>query len=50
MLPNKTISKRGKKTVLIKSQNQEKCRISILLFIVADGDKMPPLIIFKGKA
>ena len=49
MIPNKTIAKRGKKTILIKSQNQEKCRISIILCIVADGDKLPPLIIFKGK-
>ena len=49
MLPNKTIAKRDKKTILIKSQNQEKCRITIILCIVADGDKLPPVIIFKGK-
>ena len=50
MVPNKTIAKRGKKTILIKTQNQQKCRISVTLGIVADGSKLAPLIIFKGKA
>ena len=49
MVPNKTIAKRGKKTILIKTQNQQKCRISVILGIVADGSKLKPLIIFKGK-
>ena len=49
MAPTKTIAKRGKKTILIKTQNQEKVRISIILTISADGDKLKPLIIFKGK-
>ena len=43
MIPNKTIAKRGKKTILIKTQNQQKCRISVLLCIVADGSKLAPL-------
>lgn len=50
MVPNKTIAKRGKKTILIKSQNQQKCRISVILGIVTDGSKLAPLIILKGKA
>ena len=49
MVPNKTIAKRGKKTILIKIQNQQKCRISVILGIVADSSKLKPLIIFKGK-
>ena len=49
MVPKKKIAKRGKKTILIKTQNQEKVRISIILTISADGDKLKPLIIFKGK-
>ena len=49
MVPKKTIAKRGKKTILIKTQSQEKVRISIILTISADGDKLKPLIIFKGK-
>ena len=49
MVPNKTIAKKGKKTIIIKTQNQQKCRISILLGIGADGSKLMPLLIFKGK-
>ena len=49
MVPNKTIAKRGKKTILIKTQNQQKCRISVILGIAADGSKLKPLIIFKRK-
>jgi hypothetical protein len=45
----KTIVKRGSSQVIIKTQNQEKCRISVLLTIVADGSKLPPMIIFKAK-
>lgn len=50
MVANKTIAKRGKKTILIKKENQEKVRISIILTISADGDKLKPLLIFKGKS
>ena len=49
MVPKKTIVKRGKKTILIKTQNQQKCRISVILGIVADGSILAPLIIFKDK-
>lgn len=45
----KTIVKRESRQLIIKTQNQEKCRISVLLTIVADGSKLPPLIIFKAK-
>lgn len=34
---------------MIKTQNQQKCRISLILGIAADGSKLKPLIIFKGK-
>ena len=50
MVPNTTIAKRGKKSIIIKTQNQQKCRISVLLCIAADGSKLPPLIILKGKS
>ena len=45
----KTIVKRGSRLVIIKTLNQEKCRISVLLIIVDDGSKLTPLIIFKAK-
>ena len=45
----KTIVKRGSKQVIVKTQGQEKCRVTVILTILADGDKLPPLIIFKAK-
>lgn len=49
MVPNKTIAKEGKKTMIIKTQNQQKWRISIILGIGAESTKLMPLLIFKGK-
>lgn len=49
MPSSKTIEKKGKKNIIIYTQNQEKCRIAILLGIIAGGNKLPPLIIFKAK-
>ena len=47
MYPNKTIAKKGNKTILIKTQSQEKSRISVILCINADGEKTP-FLIFKA--
>ena len=41
MYPNKTIAKKGNKTILIKTQSQEKWR-SVILCITVDGEKLPP--------
>ena len=49
MVPNKVIAKKGDKNVVERTQNQERIRITCLLTICADGDKLPPYIIFKGK-
>lgn len=49
MIPNKTMAKKGTKSIVIKSFDKEKCRISVLLTITADGGKSPPYIIFKAK-
>ena len=49
MVPSKTIAKKGGKSIIIKTQDQERCRISVLLTITADGGKLPPLLIFKAK-
>lgn len=46
---SKTIIKKGAKQVIIRTQGQEKLRVSVILSILADGDKLPPLIIFKAK-
>ena len=49
MLPNKTIAKKGGKTIIIKTKNQENCRLSVLLTVTADGGKLPPYLNFKAK-
>ena len=49
MYQNKTIAKIGAKKVNIKSFGCDKLRISIILTILANGDKLAPLIVFKGK-
>ena len=45
----KTIAKKGARQVIIQTQNQEKCRCLVLLGITADGERLPPLVIFKAK-
>ena len=45
----RTIIKKGAKQVIVRTQGQEKCRVSVILCILADGEKLPPLIIFKAK-
>jgi hypothetical protein len=49
MIPSNTIIYKNNKSILIKTQNQDKCRISVLLTITANGNKLPPYIIFKAK-
>ena len=46
---NKTITKKGKKTVNVKTLKREKMRITVLLTITGDGKFLPPFIIFKGE-
>ena len=49
IVPKKTISKEGKKAIIVKIQNQQKCRLSILFGKGAVGTKLMALLIFKGK-
>ena len=46
---NKTIIKKGTKTVNVKTLKREKMRITVLLSITGDGKFLPPFIIFKGE-
>ena len=48
MPSNKTVHKIGAKTITIKTQQQEKLRISLILAICVNGKKLKPYIIFKG--
>lgn len=45
----KTIVKKGNRQVIVKTQNQEKARIWVILTILNDGTKLAPLIIFKAQ-
>ena len=45
----KTIAKIGSKTINIKTHCQDKVRVTAILWIVADGTKLPPMMIFKGE-
>ena len=48
MPSNKTVHKIGSKTICIKTQRQEKARVSVILACCANGVKLKPFIIFKG--
>lgn len=45
---DKTFEKKGTKNILIKTNGYEKSHVTILLAISAGGNKLPPVIIFKG--
>ena len=45
-----TIAKIGEKNVNVRTFGKDKMRISVVLTILADGSKLPPLLIFKGKS
>ena len=49
-IPNtKTITKIGSKEVNIKTHEQERIHVTEILWIIADGTKISPMLLFKGK-
>lgn len=46
---SETVSKVGKKTVLVKMTGHEKTRFTIVLSYLFDGTKFKPMVIFKRK-
>ena len=48
MVGNLTIDKRGAKTVQVRTTGNDKNRFTCVLTILADGTKLPPIVIFKG--
>ena len=46
---NKSVDSKGVKTVLILTTGHEKSRVTACLGALADGRKLQPLIVFKGK-
>ena len=49
MPPSTTVQKIGSKRINIKTQEQENWRVTAILTILASGEKLPPLLIFKAK-
>lgn len=45
---NKTVEKIGTKTVYINTHGGEKMRLTLILCVNSKGEKLPPLLIFKG--
>ena len=45
----RTVDTSGKKTFLIKTTGYEKNHFTVVLACIADGNKLPPIIIFKRK-
>ena len=50
MARTKTIAKIGSKTVNIKTHGRDKVLVNEILWIGADGTKLPPMLIFKGES
>lgn len=50
MFQNKTIGRIGAKNLNMKSFGTDKILISVILTILANGEKLSPLIVFKGKS
>lgn len=44
-----TVDRKGSKSVLVKTTGHEKIIITVMLLAVADGRKLTPLVILKGK-
>ena len=48
MTYNTTIAKLGEKNIKVCTFGGERLRVSLILCILANGEKLPPLVIFKG--
>ena len=46
---NRTVSSKGYKTILQKTTGHERTRFIVVLFCMADGTKLKPIVIFKKK-
>ena len=46
--PNYSISKKGKRSVIVMTQSQDKYHVLVILTIIANDVKLPLYLIFKG--
>ena len=49
LVGNRTVEHRGNKSVLVKTTGHEKQHFTVVLACMADGSKLPPMVIFKRK-
>lgn len=49
MVPSKTVDRKGKKSIKVRSTKSDKKRITVTLGCTATGKMLKPMIIFKGK-
>ena len=49
MALNYSISQKGRRSIIVRTQSQDKCHVSVILTIIANGVKLPPYLIFKEK-
>lgn len=49
MFANSTVAKIGSRNATIRSFGSDRARITIILCIGSNGEKIPPLVVFKGK-
>ena len=49
MNETKTLNIIREKEIKIKSCNKEHIRISLILTVLGDGNKLPSLVVFRGK-
>ena len=48
VVPSKTVDKKGKKSIIVRTTKSEKRHITAVLSCIATGEMLPPMIIFKG--
>lgn len=48
MVPSKTVDRKGKKTIRVRTTKSEKRRVTAVLACTAAGNMLSPMIIFKG--
>jgi hypothetical protein len=49
MKSSTTVHKKGERTVLVRDSASNLKRATVVLAVVADGLKLPPFVVFKGK-
>jgi transposase-like protein len=49
MTPNRTLAKKGQKTINVRKSSGSTIRLTAALCVSADGELLTPMIVFKGK-